>query len=159
MSSIGAAACCCRSHPVPRPCFAGDVRQLALVEEGHQADWAASRGTDFCLLSCTRSWFLFSRKRFSSVYRLSPCRRHAVAAEGSDQSAPSGHIWKQITAEAEGLGLPTKFLQMVPTDLSALSLTIYRPSVAEYHPGEHRMVLNRTSRSTWQDEPCDLWLD
>ena len=40
----------------------------------------------------------------------------AVAAEGGDQSASSAHLWKQITAEAEELGLPTQFLKAVPTD-------------------------------------------
>jgi len=32
-----------------------------------------------------------------------------IDGTGADHSGAPGHIWKQIIAEAEGLGLPTKF--------------------------------------------------
>lgn len=67
-----------------------------------------------------------------------------VAAEGGDQSASSAHLWKQITAEAEGLGLPTKFLKTVPLDFVHFEFDDLQAFAAEYHLGEHRMVLNRT---------------
>ena len=59
-------------------------------------------------------------------------------------SNPSGHIWKQITAEADGLGLPAKFLRMVPEDFVSFEFDDLQAFAAEYHPSEHRMVLNRT---------------
>lgn len=68
----------------------------------------------------------------------------AFAAEGLDQSASSAHLWKQITAEAEGLGLPTKFLKMVPSDFVHFEFDDLQAFAAEYHLGEHRMVLNRS---------------
>jgi hypothetical protein len=68
----------------------------------------------------------------------------AVAAEGGDQSASSAHLWKQITAEAEGLGLPTQFLKAVPTDFVHFEFDDLQAFAAEYHLGDHRMVLNRT---------------
>jgi hypothetical protein len=63
---------------------------------------------------------------------------------GSDTtSSPSHSIWKQITAEAEGLGLPTKFLRIVPIDFVRFEFDDLQAFAAEYHPSEHRMVLNR----------------
>jgi hypothetical protein len=64
---------------------------------------------------------------------------------GSDKTPnPSGRIWKQIAAEAEGLGLPTKFLRVVPADFVTFEFDDLQAFAAEYHPSEHRMVLNRT---------------
>jgi hypothetical protein len=68
----------------------------------------------------------------------------AVTAVGGDQSASSAHLWKQITAEAEGLGLPTKFLKTVPSDFVHFEFDDLQAFAAEYHLGEHRMVLNRS---------------
>ncbi|HKE61327.1 MAG TPA: hypothetical protein VKB33_02580 [Nitrospira sp.] len=56
---------------------------------------------------------------------------------------PSGHIWKQIVSEAEGLGLPTKFLKTVPTNFVTFEFDDLQAFAAEYHLAEHRMVLNR----------------
>jgi hypothetical protein len=56
----------------------------------------------------------------------------------------SGHIWKQITTEADDLGLPTKFLRMVAEDFVTFEFDDLQAFAAEYHPSEHRMVLNRT---------------
>jgi hypothetical protein len=67
-----------------------------------------------------------------------------VAGEGGDQSDSSAHLWKQITVEAEGLGLPTKFLKAMPSDLVHFEFDDLQAFAAEYHLGEHRMVLNRT---------------
>ena len=59
-------------------------------------------------------------------------------------SDASSHIWKQITAEALSLGLPTKFLRTVPVDFVSFEFDDLQAFAAEYHPPEHRMVLNRT---------------
>jgi hypothetical protein len=63
---------------------------------------------------------------------------------GSDQSDLSAQIWMQITADAERLGLPTKFLKTVPSDFVNFEFGDLQAFAAEYHPAEHRMVLNRT---------------
>lgn len=70
---------------------------------------------------------------------LSAISVHAAAAADS-----TGHIWKQITAEAGGLGLPTKFLRAVPPEFVSFEFDDLQAFAAEYHPAEHRMVLNRT---------------
>ena len=62
---------------------------------------------------------------------------------GADHVPPSGHIWKQIVSEAEGLGLPTKFLKTVPTNFVTFEFDDLQAFAAEYHLAEHRMVLNR----------------
>lgn len=67
-----------------------------------------------------------------------------IDGRGADHSAASSHIWKQIVAEAEGLGLPTKFLKAVPPDFVKFEFDDLQAFAAEYHLGEHRMVLNRT---------------
>lgn len=60
------------------------------------------------------------------------------AIEGTDQS------WGHLLEEAAQLHLPTKFLRVVPTDFIHFEFDDLRTYAAEYHPGEHRMVLNRT---------------
>jgi hypothetical protein len=53
-------------------------------------------------------------------------------------------MWKQVVSEAEGLGLPTKFLKAVPPDFVTFEFDDLQAFAAEYHLVEHRMVLNRT---------------
>ena len=67
----------------------------------------------------------------------------AIAAL-SQTAGSAGHIWKQIIAQADGLGLPTKFLAAVPADFVRFEFDDLQAFAAEYHPSEHRMVLNRT---------------
>jgi hypothetical protein len=66
---------------------------------------------------------------------------HGLAAE----AAPAkGRMWSQLVAEAEGLGLPIKFLKAVPADFVTFEFDDLQTFAAEYHLEEHRMVLNRT---------------
>jgi hypothetical protein len=67
-----------------------------------------------------------------------------IDGTGADHSGAPGHIWKQIIAEAEGLGLPTKFLKALPPDFVKFEFDDLQAFAAEYHLSEHRMVLNRT---------------
>ncbi len=55
-----------------------------------------------------------------------------------------GRMWSQVIAEAETLGLPVKFLKSVPPDFVTFEFDDLQAFAAEYHLGEHRMVLNRT---------------
>ena len=68
----------------------------------------------------------------------------ASSVHSAQAADSSGHIWKQITAEAGGLGLPTKFLRAVPAEFVSFEFDDLQAFAAEYHPSEHRMVLNRT---------------
>ena len=67
-----------------------------------------------------------------------------IDGTGADHSGAPGHVWKQIIAEAEGLGLPTKFLKALPPDFVKFEFDDLQAFAAEYHLSEHRMVLNRT---------------
>ncbi len=68
----------------------------------------------------------------------------AIPVLGQETAGSAGHIWKQIISEADGLGLPTKFLAAVPADFVRFEFDDLQTFAAEYHPSEHRMVLNRT---------------
>lgn len=53
-------------------------------------------------------------------------------------------MWGQLIQEARALSLPTKFLQAIPSSFVRFEFDDLHSYAAEYHPGEHRMVLNRT---------------
>jgi hypothetical protein len=53
-------------------------------------------------------------------------------------------MWQQLREEAEGLGLPTKFLREMPSDFVRFEFDDLQTFAAEYHLGEHRLVLNRS---------------
>ena len=67
-----------------------------------------------------------------------------IGGSAVDSSARSSYIWKKIMTEAEVLGLPTKFLKVVPPAFVKFEFDDLQAFAAEYHLGEHRMVLNRT---------------
>jgi hypothetical protein len=67
-----------------------------------------------------------------------------IDGTGADHSSAPGHVWNQIIAEAERLGLPTKFLKALPPDFVKFEFDDLQAFAAEYHLSEHRMVLNRT---------------
>ena len=52
-------------------------------------------------------------------------------------------MWSQLLSEAHALGLPTKFLKAVPPSFVQFEFDDLHSYAAEYHLGEHRMVLNR----------------
>lgn len=52
--------------------------------------------------------------------------------------------WPRFVAEAEHVRLPTKFLKALPPDFIHFEFDDLRTYAAEYHPGEHRMILNRS---------------
>ena len=77
-----------------------------------------------------------------SLVALLVCLSTLLTLGSGTASDSSGHIWKQITAEAESLGLPTRFLRTVPVDFVGFEFDDLQAFAAEYHPSEHRMVLN-----------------
>ena len=63
----------------------------------------------------------------------------------SDERPPSTErMWSQLLGEAHALGLPTKFLQTIPPGFVQFEFDDLHGYAAEYHLGEHRMVLNRS---------------
>lgn len=60
-----------------------------------------------------------------------------------ERLSSADRMWGQLLREAHALGLPTKFLRTVPSSFVRFEFDDLRSYAAEYHPGEHRMVLNR----------------
>lgn len=61
-----------------------------------------------------------------------------------EEPRPSAErMWLQLLSEAHALGLPTKFLKAVPPNFVRFEFDELHSYAAEYHLGEHRMVLNR----------------
>ncbi|HMS86638.1 MAG TPA: hypothetical protein PKD12_23700 [Nitrospira sp.] len=56
----------------------------------------------------------------------------------------TGQSWARLLEGAERLHLPTKFLRALPSGFVHFEFDDLRTYAAEYHPGEHRMLLNRT---------------
>lgn len=52
--------------------------------------------------------------------------------------------WTRLLDDAERLRLPTKFLKAIPPDFIHFEFDDLRTYAAEYHPGDHRMILNRS---------------
>jgi hypothetical protein len=62
----------------------------------------------------------------------------------SEERLPlTDRMWRQLLTEAQALGLPTKFLKQVPSSFVRFEFDDLHNYAAEYHPGEHRMVLSR----------------
>jgi len=68
----------------------------------------------------------------------------AVPIQSENTGTASGRVWERLLAEAEQLHLPTTFLKAVPPDFIRFEFDDLRTYAAEYHPGEHRMILNRS---------------
>ena len=66
---------------------------------------------------------------------------NAVMSE--DRPPSADRMWRQLLGEAHALGLPTKFLKAVPPSFVQFAFDDLHGYAAEYHIGEHRMVLNR----------------
>lgn len=66
----------------------------------------------------------------------------AGAAEPGGNGTPPKSPWRDLIIQAEALGLPTKFLRVIPPDFLTLEFEDLHTFAAEYHPQEHRMLLN-----------------
>ncbi|ULA65598.1 MAG: conserved exported protein of unknown function [Nitrospira sp.] len=73
------------------------------------------------------------------------CALGVVSSSAAEPSASgSARMWEQLISGATTLRLPTGFLKAMPPDFVRFEFDDLRTYAAEYHPGEHRMVLNRT---------------
>ena len=61
-----------------------------------------------------------------------------------DRLPSTDRMWHQLLGEANALGLPTKFLNAIPPNFIQFEFDDLHSYAAEYHPGEYRMVLNRS---------------
>lgn len=67
----------------------------------------------------------------------------AAFAEAGESGGIGGKSpWGDLVVQAEALGLPTKFLRVIPPGFLALEFEDLHTFAAEYHPQEHRMLLN-----------------
>jgi hypothetical protein len=67
-----------------------------------------------------------------------------LPVQGEPGGTGSARMWEQLLADAAGLDLPTGFLKTIPSDFVRFEFDDLRTYAAEYHPGDHRLVLNRT---------------
>lgn len=67
----------------------------------------------------------------------------AFAASPHDKDS-AGHTWTRLLDEAAHARLPTTFLKALPSDFIQFEFDDLRTFAAEYHPAEHRLVLNRS---------------
>ena len=63
-----------------------------------------------------------------------------TAGDGVHRTQP---IWHKLITDAKALKLPTKFIEKVPAGFVHFEFDDLRTFAAEYHPEDHRMVLNR----------------
>lgn len=65
-------------------------------------------------------------------------------AETAATRPDSSRLWFALVAEAKTLSLPTRFLEQIPAQFVAFEFEDLHAFAAEYHPAEHRMVLDRS---------------
>ena len=61
-----------------------------------------------------------------------------------DEEGGKSQLWARLLDDAGRVQLPTKFLKAFPPDFIHFEFDDLRTYAAEYHPDEHRMVLNRS---------------
>src|SRR5690242_16180716 len=67
-----------------------------------------------------------------------------AAAISQTEAGSTNRIWMSLLHDAARLQLPMKFLKAFPPDFIQFEFDDLRTYAAEYHPDEHRMVLNRS---------------
>lgn len=72
------------------------------------------------------------------------CPWSSAIVIAENRSASDERMWQQLFAEADNLGLPTKFMRTVPPGFIRFEFDDLQTFAAEYHLSDHRMVLNRT---------------
>ncbi|MCW5800698.1 MAG: hypothetical protein KIT40_19565 [Nitrospira sp.] len=67
-----------------------------------------------------------------------------IHAETPTSQSDSSRLWHGLVAEAKTLRLPTQFLEQVPAHFVTFEFEDLHAFAAEYHPADHRMVLDRS---------------
>ena len=65
-----------------------------------------------------------------------------VAAHGAQRDGRTVKTWANLIAQAGELGLPTSFLKEIDPGFVTVTFEDLRTYAAEYHPEDHRMILN-----------------
>ena len=86
------------------------------------------------------------QRSFTVLIGLALLYAAGVISSSAEERKASGaaRMWEQLIGGATTLRLPTGFLKAMPPDFVQFEFDDLRTYAAEYHPGEHRMVLNRT---------------
>lgn len=103
-------------------------------------------GARFVLLIAVHSCFL---RRITARLLLVCCWlvwAQPIGASDATRSEETGaeQMWARLIADAERFRLPTKFMKALPPDFIRVEFDDLRAYAAEYHPGDHRMVLDRS---------------
>lgn len=88
--------------------------------------------------------FLMYRRCLLCIGLILLCAAWTGVSQAEERLASSSRMWEQLISGATTLRLPTGFLKVMPPDFVRFEFDDLRAYAAEYHPGEHRMVLNRT---------------
>jgi hypothetical protein len=64
--------------------------------------------------------------------------------DSSTPPANGSRLWPTLVSQAKSLGLPTRFLEEIPPQFVTFEFEDLHAFAAEYHPKDHRMVLNRS---------------
>jgi hypothetical protein len=67
-----------------------------------------------------------------------------VSAASEEPNQVPTNVWAALTVQVAEAGLPTRFLAEIPDKFVRVEFEDLQAYAAEYHPTDHRMVLNRT---------------
>ena len=67
-----------------------------------------------------------------------------VMADTSTPLPDAPRLWLALLSEAKSLTLPTRFLEQIPPQFVVFEFEDLHAFAAEYHPKDHRMVLDRS---------------
>jgi len=102
------------------------------------------RGTESPTSSCPVTFLALLSRPLLQIRRLAGFLLLAWLAAGSSPgAAESSDPWSNLLAQADARGLPTRFLRVIEPGFVTLEFSDLRTFAAEYHPEDHRMVLNR----------------
>ena len=67
-----------------------------------------------------------------------------VQADTTTAVSDASRMWLAVVSEAKSLALPTRFLEQISPQFVTFEFEDLHAFAAEYHPKDHRMVLNRS---------------
>ncbi|MDE3036085.1 MAG: hypothetical protein KGJ14_08940 [Nitrospirota bacterium] len=86
-------------------------------------------------------WGLWLLLASMSVWLCAGVAPVSAVESGAGIASPKSP-WADMLAQADAVGLPTKFLRVIPQDFLTLEFEDLHTFAAEYHPQEHRMLLS-----------------
>src|SRR5438876_7770963 len=86
-------------------------------------------------------WFSDQKSCLSPFFVIAMLFFLAPTAQAGPVPDPQGE-WVRLTREAAGMGLPSRFLRLLPPEFVRLEFADLKNVAAEYHPDGHRMVFH-----------------